>query len=141
MAAKAAAAPAKGETKEEQAAAEGSSHPPYEEKRCGDCHNTTEEKTSGLILPPRELCFSCHTGFIKGHFVHGPVAVGECLACHVPHTSAFSSLLVKDKSEICAGCHKEKRLAAAMHDKVAARRMVCVDCHDPHYGEARFFLK
>jgi predicted CXXCH cytochrome family protein len=130
-----------GEDKESAGKKTSSIHAPYEEKRCNDCHNTNEEKSGGLILPARELCLSCHTGFIKGSFVHGPVAVGECLACHLPHSSSLPSLLIKNKNEICAGCHREKRLALAMHNNFVARRIDCVECHDPHYGNAHFFLK
>jgi predicted CXXCH cytochrome family protein len=117
------------------------SHAPYDEKRCNDCHSADKSTETGLIAPPRELCFVCHTDFIKGTFVHGPVAVGDCLACHVPHTSTFSPLLVLSRGEICGKCHREKRLASDMHNKVAARQMICIDCHDPHFGNARYFLK
>ncbi|MCM2356882.1 MAG: cytochrome C [Geobacteraceae bacterium] len=116
-------------------------HLPYEEKRCNDCHDQQKGGAGGLILPARELCFSCHTDFIKGPYVHGPVAVGDCLACHLPHTSSFGYLLARNKGEICARCHQEKRLAAEMHDQFAAKMMACADCHNPHFGNARYFFK
>jgi len=116
-------------------------HLPYEEKRCNDCHDQQKGENGGLILPVRELCFSCHTDFIKGPFVHGPVAVGECLACHLPHTSSYGYLLVKNKSEICAKCHQEKRLSSEMHDRFAASRQDCANCHNPHFGSNRYFFK
>ncbi len=100
-----------------------------------------EKPTGGLVLPARELCLSCHTDFIKGAYVHGPAAVGDCLACHLPHTSNYESLLVRKKSELCAACHKEKRLAAEMHDRLVKKGMECTDCHNPHYGQAKYFLK
>lgn len=114
-------------------------HLPYEEKQCDDCHDKSKE--GGLVRPKKELCGMCHTDLIKGAHVHGPTAVGECLACHLPHTSAFSSLLKFDVSELCTACHREKRLAEEMHVKVGAKQLECVDCHDPHSGNSPYFLK
>lgn len=117
----------------------GSAHQPYSEKRCDDCHD--KDKPDGLIRPKKDLCFVCHTDFVNGAFVHGPVAVGDCLACHLPHTASFSSLLKVDKSQLCSTCHREKRLSVSLHDTVVAKKMNCPDCHDPHFGDVRYFLK
>lgn len=116
-----------------------SQHLPYQEKSCSDCHD--KSKQNGLVAPRNELCFVCHSGFIKGSYVHGPVAIGDCLACHQPHNSGFPALLKADKSAICIKCHREKRVAAGMHDKLAAQQMGCEDCHNPHFGNVPFFLK
>jgi predicted CXXCH cytochrome family protein len=116
-----------------------STHKPYNEKKCRDCHDF--ETQVGLVRPKQELCVMCHTGFIRGSFVHGPVEVGDCSACHLPHSSEFSSLLELDKNRICDKCHTEKRLAANMHKQVMAKGMNCVDCHDPHFGDSMYFLK
>jgi len=53
-------------------------HLPYEEKSCNDCHD--KRKTIGLALPKNQLCGMCHQDFIQGKVVHGPVAIGACLA-------------------------------------------------------------
>jgi predicted CXXCH cytochrome family protein len=116
-----------------------SRHKPFDEKKCRDCHDF--ETKVGLVRPPRELCQMCHTDFIQGDFVHGPVSVGDCSACHLPHSSQYPSLLLLDKNRICGKCHTEKRLAANMHTQVMAKGMNCVDCHDPHFGDAMYFLK
>ncbi|WP_243374060.1 cytochrome c3 family protein [Geotalea sp. SG265] len=115
-----------------------SRHAPYEEKKCDDCHDKTKE--NGLVVGKSQLCSMCHDDFIKGSFVHGPVAVGECLACHEPHTSQYQSLLKTNKDQACSVCHQEKRLSAAMHDKVSQRKVNCVDCHNPHYGNSLYFI-
>jgi predicted CXXCH cytochrome family protein len=117
----------------------GSVHAPYEEKLCDDCHdkNTAE----GFVVPKKQLCFKCHTNFIKGEYVHGPVAVGYCLGCHEPHSANFPKLLKSGNGTVCAVCHREKRLASVLHEKAAAQHLGCVDCHDPHYGNSPFFLK
>ena len=119
----------------------GSSHKPYKEKKCSDCHSKNKNTNAGLIAPKRELCGVCHKDFIKGHNVHGPVAVGDCLACHLPHNSQYLSLLKKNPDKVCAICHQESRLAAAMHERFVVKIISCGECHDPHSGNARYFLK
>jgi predicted CXXCH cytochrome family protein len=122
-----------------QGAKGGSQHPPYVEKKCDDCHDKTKE--NGLVGPRTEFCFICHAGFVKGTNIHGPVAVGDCLSCHEPHTSNHPSLLKTAKTDLCLMCHKEARLVQGLHDKARAREMECLDCHDPHAANAPFFLK
>lgn len=114
-------------------------HRPYDEKKCDDCHDKSKE--GGLVRPKRDLCLMCHVGFIKGKFVHGPTAVGDCLACHQPHNSIYPKLLKYELGRLCVTCHKEERLAAQMHNQVSARKMECADCHDPHSGGSPYFLK
>jgi predicted CXXCH cytochrome family protein len=118
---------------------EESKHPPYAERKCDDCHDKTKE--NGLVAPKEKFCFVCHGSFIKGENVHGPVAVGECLSCHEPHTSDYRSLLKSSRGSLCGVCHKEKRLAQGMHDRARLREMVCLDCHDPHFSNGPFLLK
>ena len=114
-------------------------HPPYAEKRCGDCHDKNKE--SGFVVEADKLCAHCHTGFPKCEYVHGPVAVGACLKCHVPHSSKNPSLLVKPRSEICNVCHTEPRAAMGLHKIAMSREITCVDCHNPHAGNDRYFLR
>lgn len=121
--------------------AQRSAHKPYAEKACNDCHSSNKNVNDGLIAPKRELCGVCHTNFVTGLNVHGPVAVGDCLACHLPHSSNHKALLKEDPDEVCATCHQEKRLAAAMHERFVTKDISCGECHDPHSGDARYFLK
>jgi predicted CXXCH cytochrome family protein len=116
-----------------------SQHPPFAEKRCSNCHDKNTE--SGFVTPADQLCGHCHKGFPRGEYLHGPAAVGACLKCHVPHTSDNPTLLVKSKKELCVVCHKEERVASAMHKKVIDNGMFCTDCHDPHGGGNRYFLR
>ncbi len=117
----------------------GSKHRPWAEKNCLACHNF--QTASKLKLPKNELCGMCHKNLIQGRNVHGPVAVGACLACHLPHSSENPYLLRRPLATLCFKCHKEKRLAASMHEKVIAHGMFCVDCHNPHSGNMHYFLK
>ena len=118
---------------------QGSQHLPYKAKKCKACHNT--ETSSGLTTPVPQLCYDCHSGFVLGAYVHGPVAVGDCLACHDPHSSANPSLLDAPRAQLCATCHREARLALQMHERVAAKGLDCLDCHNPHAGSGPFFTQ
>lgn len=130
---------AAGDIEEEKIVTAGSSHPPYAEKNCQGCHDF--KKKNLLIVPADQLCEMCHVDFVQGDHIHGPVSVRDCLACHLPHSSKHKSLLQESVSDICAKCHQEERLAARMHDMVMQHDMECVNCHDAHGGESRYFLK
>ena len=120
--------------------ATGSIHPPYAEKLCDNCHDKSKE--SGLILPKTELCFACHSkDLIQGAFAHGPAVVGSCLECHDPHKSLYPNLRKHPNGQLCATCHKEQRLAPKMHQLAASKELGCTNCHDPHSGPVRYFLK
>lgn len=116
-------------------------HQPYEEKRCNGCHQEEKTSISGLLKPETELCFMCHPGILKSALAHGPAAEGNCLACHLPHEASYPSLLAVDPGKVCDKCHSEQRLAQEMHDRIKATGLLCQDCHDPHSGAARYFLK
>ncbi len=116
-----------------------SAHRPWKEKNCLSCHDFQADNK--LKLPKDKICYLCHKNFIQGKNVHGPVAVGACLACHDPHSSANPSLLRASLKDICFKCHLEKRQAQRMHEKVINQGMYCVDCHDPHSGNLHYFLK
>jgi predicted CXXCH cytochrome family protein len=116
-----------------------SSHPPYAEKRCDGCHDKNTD--SGFVVPRAELCAVCHQNFLKGELGHGPAVVGACLSCHVPHDSKYPRLLKKPVNELCVSCHLEGRLSKNLHDNVSSKGLICTDCHDPHSGNTKFFLK
>jgi len=127
------------EMKQQQSVSQDSKHPPYVEKRCNDCHN--KDTDSGFVVPADVLCAHCHKDFPMGSFLHGPAAVGSCLKCHLPHTSQNPSLLIKPKEELCNACHAEERIAKGLHTTSIGNGMTCTDCHDPHGGNVRFFLR
>jgi len=109
---------------------EASTHPPYAEKRCDDCHDKNTD--SGFITAAKDLCAACHPDLMKGAYFHGPAAVGACLKCHDPHSSPNVALLSRPKAEICAVCHTEARVAKGLHDNARSRGIICTECHDPH---------
>lgn len=126
--------------KQQQGNKKGSTHPPFADKKCNNCHDKSTD--SGFVVEKEALCAHCHKGFPGGNFLHGPVAVGSCLKCHVPHSSNENpTLLLKPSAELCDSCHAETRTSSNLHSTGRAKGMVCTDCHDPHGGSNRFFLR
>lgn len=114
-------------------------HPPFREDRCGACHSPTDGQ---LYRSPQEgLCGSCHTDLPgSAPFVHGPVAVRDCLFCHHYHSSAYPKILLDDATALCFRCHDPADLTQGPHHATVGSQP-CIDCHDPHAGRDRFFLK
>jgi predicted CXXCH cytochrome family protein len=140
-------------------------HPPYRDGRCGRCHRPLDGQ---LFRRPEEgLCQGCHTevpGEVR--YVHGPVAVSACAFCHHHHGSSRPKLLLDDVTALCLSCHQRQDLTEGPHhetiSETAKRRNVetihdpqsaipnpqspidarpCTDCHQPHGGADRFFLR
>ncbi|UCE60666.1 MAG: hypothetical protein JSU63_02730 [Phycisphaerales bacterium] len=114
------------------------SHPHYGQNLCGSCHDADGR----LLKTVRQgLCQSCH--FVKPEekkkYVHGPVAVNGCLACHRYHTSRYPKILVTDAQTLCSHCHEEEQLTQDKHHATMDKER-CIDCHDAHGGDDRFFL-
>jgi predicted CXXCH cytochrome family protein len=87
------------------------------------------------------MCHSCHPD-IPGEaaYVHGPVAVNDCLTCHHYHQSILPKLLLKKVNEVCFECHdSDDLIEGAHHAKVDEQP--CNECHDPHGGADPYFLK
>ncbi len=114
-------------------------HTAYAQHRCGSCHN---KQTGNLFRRPEEgLCQTCHTDPPgRARFVHGPVAVNACLFCHHPHVAPFPGVTLLDVPELCVQCHDPADLALGAHHDVPNRSR-CTECHNPHGGDNRFFLK
>lgn len=123
------------------------SHPPYRENRCSSCHNSDDGQV--LRSPEEGLCLACHGELVqKPAFLHGPVAVNACSFCHHHHVSTYPNLLLDDPIDICFRCHDEDDLTTGPHHQgrdtqpnSASSAGPCLQCHDPHGGDDRFFLK
>ncbi len=114
-------------------------HPPYKEFQCRRCH---QPAGVDLVATPQEgLCARCHPG-IPGDapFVHGPVAVRDCLFCHHYHESAIPGMLLLPPDDTCLRCHDRDDLTTGSHHD-AIDEQHCIACHDPHAGTVRYFLK
>ncbi|NOZ13645.1 MAG: hypothetical protein GXO69_08385 [Acidobacteria bacterium] len=114
-----------------------SQHPPYVNRQCERCHNQTSRNM--LVSSKAELCFNCHEkSKFTGPYVHGPVAVGACLMCHLPHRSVNPSLLVKKTPGLCLQCHNKTDIFAnENHEGVTD----CLECHQPHVSGNPMFLQ
>lgn len=115
-----------------------SRHPDYFRNICNNCHDNT---AGNFMRTARkeDLCFTCHKQEqFTGAFVHGPVAVQNCLTCHLPHESPLPNLLKKKTPELCTQCHEQPSFSAA---ETCKRDMDCSQCHYPHASPKRYFLK
>jgi predicted CXXCH cytochrome family protein len=89
---------------------------------------------------PTESCVtaSCHAGMGKASFVHGPVAVGECAACH-KQKKKHKFEPISDVAKLCYECHEELNKQKVVHAPVKAGK--CTGCHDPHQSPNKFQLR
>ncbi|MCK5056288.1 MAG: hypothetical protein KAT34_06510 [Candidatus Aminicenantes bacterium] len=116
-----------------------SSHPAFKERKCGDCHDTGR---ANLLKKERnDICYSCHKKEkFAGDYLHGPIAVGECLTCHLPHESKYERLLKSKDKKACFDCHDEADLTKIeQHEEKEDR--TCLSCHLPHAANNKFFLR
>jgi predicted CXXCH cytochrome family protein len=137
-----------------------SQHPDYKGQGCDKCH---DRNSSNLLRVPRDrICFLCHEeDEYMGPYVHGPIAVGGCMACHLPHESQYDKLLIANARDICLYCHQAEDVALnpahstlsldttptdGNEDQQGRENQqeqpgLCTPCHDPHKGDNRFFLR
>lgn len=87
---------------------------------------------------------ACHTGMGKDKFVHGPVAAGECEACHgsapghALDPGAHKFPKPRKTPEICFECHDpfpKKQFAHGPYEEGE-----CTACHSPHGSPNKYQL-
>lgn len=121
-------------------------HPPVEDG-CIDCHDPHQSnmrfQLKGTGKKVSSLCFTCHEEdmFTRKH-QHGPVASGDCVACHNPHASPNERMLIapQEGGQLCFECHegvKDQMGRKVTHEPVEED---CNNCHDPHSSDTRFQL-
>lgn len=94
-----------------------------------------------LLAPVPQLCFTCHTDdTASAPFVHGPVAVGQCLFCHDHHRSRVKHLLKRPEPSLCYMCHDADAIATIPAHS-APQPSACTDCHNPHSSSVKALLK
>jgi predicted CXXCH cytochrome family protein len=114
-------------------------------KDCSICHGKRKQRSFStqkyLTKPVPKLCYDCHTDYTESaSFVHGPVAVGQCIFCHNPHKSKIEHLLIAPEPGLCYLCHDTntiKLIAAHLPEQLSA----CTDCHNPHVSSTKALLK
>ncbi len=118
-------------------------HPPYTNFRCAACHDLDSGSIRGT--PQTGMCKQCHAKLTdEFRYVHGPVAVDDCLFCHHHHGGQFRHMLRADAAEICLSCHDKDDLTEGDHhqgNEEGIEKQSCIGCHHGHGGQDRFFLK
>jgi predicted CXXCH cytochrome family protein len=114
-------------------------------KNCSNCHAKRRQRSfstqTHLIAPVPKLCYNCHDDYTSSaSFVHGPVAVGQCIFCHNPHRSKIEHLLVAPEPGLCYLCHDINTIeliAAHLPNQLSS----CTNCHNPHASSTKALLK
>jgi predicted CXXCH cytochrome family protein len=90
---------------------------------------------------PQETCVTeeCHADYGKKTYVHGPVGLGDCTACHKPlkpeeHTWQFD----RKGRDLCEYCQLEQASKKVVHDPLKTGD--CMQCHDPHSSDNKFLI-
>jgi len=120
--------------------APASEHAPWKNHECFACH----ESESSLVVAPSGpgLCSKCHAEYARPNpadWVHGPVALGQCKMCHLPHKSDYLWLLTAPELDLCRRCHTEPDLMQWPFHRAGAGKP-CHVCHDPHMAGNRLLL-
>lgn len=107
--------------------------------QCLECHLKRDEMSSGNAGEPPVLCYGCHDRIGEKRYIHGPLAVGDCLACHDPHGGFGSAHLRQEQTQLCGKCHNTRETLTARACNSSGK--ACVICHDPHQSDTRYLLK
>lgn len=123
-------------------------HKPVLDGACLSCHKPTGEKhprvkkgaftltDNGMV----GLCNECHERKNVMKYVHGPVASGDCLACHDVHQSDNKTQLKAPGAQLCYKCHTKAKFDRKYpHPPIAEGK--CTGCHDPHQSNVKYLLK
>jgi predicted CXXCH cytochrome family protein len=116
-------------------------HKPYAENKCNDCHDNASGRFDDFQKLDSSICLKCHDSLRTQYPVmHGPVAVGECNLCHVPHESTTPHLLRDDAPAVCTQCHQPELLSPTPREHLMPTKS-CLDCHSGHGGTEHGLLK
>jgi predicted CXXCH cytochrome family protein len=107
---------------------------------CATCHVPVKRDAHEFS---EKKCVTCHQmAKPQDKFVHGPVAAGECLACHAPHGTEEPQLVRVFGPELCERCHVDMKATLAekrfTHDPV---KEDCATCHNPHASPSKYQIR
>lgn len=119
-------------------------------------HRRTGPKGRSMTAEVPALCIGCHEkALFEGAFIHAPVAGGQCVLCHDPHSSDNVAMLKKAPAALCLDCHGDVGQSAHVLSGSSAghpiggetrkngpaedplrpgRPFYCAGCHEPHRG-------
>jgi predicted CXXCH cytochrome family protein len=88
---------------------------------------------------PKTSCVTanCHGKMGKDKYVHGPVAVNDCLICH-KETGKHKFNPIKNVAALCYSCHDKLDSKKTVHKPV--KDGACTKCHNPHQSPNKFML-
>lgn len=105
-------------------------HKPVAERQCRDCHDMA--KPDAGLSHDATLCDRCHLDQRQREgWDHGPINLGTCIPCHVPHRSVHEHLLSAAMPALCLNCHDGVSADSPDYHRVANFED-CTACHDPH---------
>ena len=116
-----------------------SGHRTENREQCQGCHQKRVESSTEVKGAATALCYGCHDRIDDKRYVHGPLAVGDCLVCHDPHRGYGAAHLRQQQALLCGNCHTARENSATAACNAAGKG--CVDCHDPHQSDTRYLLK
>lgn len=109
------------------------------QRECKDCHDSADGRVARAEERNSVLCYECHERLEGKRYLHGPLGIGACLACHDPHGGYGTAHLRDEQSLLCGKCHAAREIATASACTPTGRG--CTDCHDPHQSDTRYLLK
>ena len=116
------------------------------QKDCTLCHGRRKQLRGfslqvRLTAPVPKLCYGCHADYtVSAPFVHGPVAVGQCLFCHNQHKSKIEHLLKEPEPKLCYLCH-DINTVELMPAHFTNQQFACTGCHNAHASPVKALLK
>jgi predicted CXXCH cytochrome family protein len=116
------------------------------------CHSPTtkiigNQPTEAPVLADEaKACLSCHESTVKQHKAHYPSASGLCSTCHTvdpKHLTekSASTVTTSSNNQTCYLCHFSKENQPTVHKALSRGNSTCLDCHNPHGSEQRFFVR
>ncbi len=116
------------------------------QKDCTLCHGRRRQQRGfslqvRLTAPVPKLCYGCHADYtVSASFVHGPVAVGQCLFCHNQHKSKNEHLLKEPEPKLCYLCHDINTIEL-IPAHFTNQQFACTGCHNAHASPVKALLK
>ena len=107
--------------------------------QAGSAPGAVDPKRRPTTSTPNCTSGGCHAAVTSFPFVHGPVGVQSCSACHKPtDEKGHKFALTREKVDLCYFCHDQFK---AEHVHVPVANGDCLVCHSPHGGKTRQFLR
>ncbi len=82
-------------------------------------------------MPKTCVTEDCHNTYDEKWYVHGPVSLGDCKACHeAVDPNEHTWKLAREGTDLCEYCHLDQATKTHVHEPLKSGN--CTDCHEPH---------